>query len=125
MVQTEWVSGIDIDEERQTEIQSCFANKVEFHSAKEPDELIDLIEKLKLRTRDIVNNTIYIHINELCQGKSITYFTYILYMKKMQWKESGFGEKIAMDRLIVMDGVSGIADHCKKICRILDCLQKI
>ena len=54
MVQTEWVSGIDIDEERQTEIQSCFANKVEFHSAKEPDELIDLIEKLKLRTRDII-----------------------------------------------------------------------
>ena len=80
---------------------------------------------MKLRTRDIVNNTIYIHINELCQGKSITYFTYILYMKKMQWKESGFGEKIAMDRLIVMDGVSGIADHCKKICRILDSLQKI
>ena len=30
-----------------------------------------------------------------------------------------------MDRLIVMDGVSGIADNCKKIWRILDSLQKI
>ena len=94
MVQTEWVSGIDIDEERQTEIQSCFANKVEFHSAKEPDELIDLIEKLKLRTRDIVNNTIYIHINELCQGKSITYFTYIyIIYEKNAMKRKRFWRK--------------------------------
>ena len=60
MVPAEWVSGIDTDEERQTEIQSCFANKVEFHSTKEPDELIDLIEKFKLRTKDTVNDTIYI-----------------------------------------------------------------
>ena len=56
MVKTEWVSIIDIDDERPDEIQSCFANKVEFHSAKEPNELIDLIEKFKLRTRDIAND---------------------------------------------------------------------
>ena len=30
LVKLEWVSGIDIDEERQAEIQSCFANKVDF-----------------------------------------------------------------------------------------------
>ena len=56
MVKTEWVRGIDIDEERQAEIQSSFSNKVKFHSVKELDELIDLIEKFKLRTRNIVNN---------------------------------------------------------------------
>ena len=54
MVKTEWVSGIDTDEEREAEIQSCFTNKVEFHSVKEPKGLIDLIEKS--RTRDIVND---------------------------------------------------------------------
>ena len=56
MVKTEWVSSIDIEDERPDEIQSCFASKVEFHSAKEPNELIDLIEKFKLTTRDIANN---------------------------------------------------------------------
>ena len=44
------------DEEWEAEIQSCFTNKSEFHSAKEPDELTDLTEKFKLRTRDIVND---------------------------------------------------------------------
>ena len=56
LVKTESVSGIDIDEEWEAEIQSCFTNKSEFYSAKEPDELNDLIEKFKLRTRDIVND---------------------------------------------------------------------
>ena len=39
LVKTEWVSRIDIDEERYAKIQSCFANKIEFDSAKEPNEL--------------------------------------------------------------------------------------
>ena len=56
LVKIEWVSSMDIDEEREAETLSCFSNKVEFHSAKELDELIDLIEKCKLRTRDIVND---------------------------------------------------------------------
>ena len=33
-VKTEWVSSTDIDEEREAEMQSCFTNKTEFHSAK-------------------------------------------------------------------------------------------
>ena len=56
LVKTEQVSHIDIDEERQAEIQSCFTNKVEFHLAKEFDEFIDLIENFKLRIRDIIND---------------------------------------------------------------------
>ena len=55
LVITEWVSSMNTDEERKAETPSCFTNKVEFHSAKELDEFIDLIEKCKLRTRDIVN----------------------------------------------------------------------
>ena len=55
-VKTEWVTGIEIDEQREAEIQFYFSNKVEFHLATPPDELVSLLEKLKLRTRDITNN---------------------------------------------------------------------
>ena len=55
-VKTEWVTGIEIDEQREAEIQFYFSDKVEFHLATPPDELVSLLEKLKLRTRDITNN---------------------------------------------------------------------
>ena len=56
LVKTEWVTGIKSDDQREAEIQPCFSNKVEFHHAADPNELTELIEKFKLRTRDIVNN---------------------------------------------------------------------
>ena len=56
LVKTEWVTGIEIDEKREAEIRSCFSNKVEFHLATEPGDLVSLMEKFKLRTRDLVNN---------------------------------------------------------------------
>ena len=56
LVKTEWVTDIEIDEQREAEIQSCFSNKVEFHLATEPDELVSLIRKYKFRTRDITYN---------------------------------------------------------------------
>ena len=69
-----------------TNIEKQRFNEVEFHkNIKESDELIDLIEKFKLRTSDLIDN-----IND-----------------------SVFGEKISMDDLIVMD-FSGVADNCKK-----------
>ena len=77
-------------------MQSCFSNKVEFHLATEPDELVSLIEKFKLRTRDITNNE----------------------------NNSVFGEKISLDRLIVMDVVSGIADNCKQFAEFLTVCRK-
>ena len=86
IVKTEWVTGKEIDEQREAEIQSCFSNNVEFHFITEPDELTSLIEKFKLRTRDIANNE----------------------------NNFVFGEKIKMDRLIVMDDISGIANSCQK-----------
>ena len=56
LVKTEWVTGIENDEQREAEIQSCFSKKVEFHLVTEPDDLVSLIEKFKLRIRDITNN---------------------------------------------------------------------
>ena len=90
LVKTEWVAGTEIDEQREAEIQSCFSNKVEFHLATEPDELVSLIEKFKLRTRGITNNE----------------------------NNFVFVEKISLDCLIVMDDVSGIADNCKKFAKL-------
>ena len=55
-VKTEWVTGIEIHEQREAEIQFYFSDKVEFHLATPPDELVSLLEKFKLRTRDITNN---------------------------------------------------------------------
>ena len=37
---------------------------------------------------------------------------------------SGFGEKILMDRLIVRDDVSGIADGCYKFAKFLTVCRK-
>ena len=66
---------------------------------KEPEELVDLIEKSKLRTIDLIDN-----IND-----------------------SVFGEKISVDRLIALDdvsGVSGVADNCKKFAKFLTVCRK-
>ena len=68
------MSGIELGNQREAEIHSCFSYKVKFHEEKEPDDLSDLIEIFTLRTRDIVNNE----------------------------SNSGLGEKISMDRLIIM-----------------------
>ena len=68
------MSRIELGNQREAERHSCFSYNVEFHEAKEPDDLSDLIEKFTLRTRDIVNNE----------------------------SNSGLGEKISMDRLIIM-----------------------
>ena len=96
LVKIEWVAGIKIDEEREAETQSCFSNKAEFHVATEPDDLVSLIEKFKLRTRDITSNK----------------------------SNSVFGEQISMNLLIVMDDVLGIPDNCKKLLEFLTVYRK-
>ena len=81
IIKTEWISGIDIDKKREAEIQSYFSNETEVHVAKEPDELDSLIETLKIRSHEeiIDKNTV----------------------------NNSFGENKKLDRLIVMDNVSG------------------
>ena len=63
---------------------------------KEPDELVDLIEKFKLRTIELIGN-----INE-----------------------SVFGGNISMDSLIVVDDVLAVADNCKKFEEFLTVCRK-
>ena len=93
---TGWVTGIKIDDHTEAEIQACFSNKVEFHHAADLNELTELIETFKIRTRDIVNNE----------------------------SNSGFIEKISVVRLIVMDDVSGIADGSHKFADFLTVCRK-
>ena len=92
MIKTEWISGIAIDKQRETKIQSYFSNKTEVHVAKEQDELDSLIETFKLRSRE---ETIDSNVN------------------------NSFGENKKLNRLIIMNDDSGVADISKKFANFL------
>ena len=100
LVKTEWISGIDIDEKREAEIQSSFSNETEVHIVKEPEELDSLIETFKLRSEAEDNEKDTKNVKNL------------------------FGENKKMDRLIVMDDVSGVADVSKKFANFLTVSRK-
>ena len=93
IIKTEWISGIDIDKKREAEIQSYFSNETEVHVAKEQDELDSLIETFKLRSRE-----------ETTDDNNVN---------------NSFGENKKLDRLIIMDDVSGAADVSKKLANFL------
>ena len=42
IVKTEWVSSIQLSKSREAKIQSCFKSKVEFHYAKDIEDLKEL-----------------------------------------------------------------------------------
>ena len=100
IVKTEWISGIAIDKKREAEIQSYFKNETEVHVAEDKDELEYLIEILKQRADDDQN------------------------VEKDNVFMSNFGEKKKLDRLIIMDDVSGIADISKKFSTFLTVSRK-
>ena len=56
ILKTDQISGIEIDKQREAEIQSYFSNETEVHVAKEQDELDSLIETFKLRSREESND---------------------------------------------------------------------
>ena len=92
------ISGIDINKQREAKIQSYFSNETEVHVAKEQDELDSLIENFKLRSREE------------------SYDSNIL--------NNSFGENRKLDRLIIMDDVSGVADVSKKFANFLTVSRK-
>ena len=98
IIKTEWISGIDIDKKREAEIQSYFSNETEVHVAKEQDELDSLIETFKLRSRE-----------ETTDDNNVN---------------NSFGENKKLDRLIIMDDVSGVADVSKKFANFLTVSRK-
>ena len=92
------ISEIHIDKKREAKIECYFSNETEIHVAKEPDELDSLIETFKLRSHEeiIDKNTV----------------------------NNSFGENKKLDRLIVMDNVSGVADVSKKFANFLTVSRK-
>ena len=100
LVKTEWISGIDINKKREAEIQSWFSDETEVHIVKEPEELDSLIETFKLRSEAEDNEKDTKNVKKL------------------------FGENKKMDRLIVMDDVSGVADISKKFANFLTVSRK-
>ena len=97
-VKTEWLSSISLSKSRQAEVQSCFKSKVEFHHAQDIDDLKELIETLKLRTKNLVEND--------------------------NVSSSIYGENKIMDHLIVMDDVSGLPENCKEFSDFLTITRK-
>ena len=96
-MKTEWISRIDIDKKREAEIQSYFSNETEVHVAKERGELDSLIETLKLLSREeTIDNNV----------------------------KNSFGENKKLDRLIIMDDISGVADVSKKFANFLIVFRK-
>ena len=85
IVKVEWVSSVQLSKSSEAEIQSCFNSSVEFHYAQDVEDLKELIEIFKLRTENLIEND---SVNN-----------------------SVYGENKVMDRLIVMDDVSGLADY--------------
>ena len=98
IIKTEWISGIEIDKQREAEIQSYFSNETEVHVAKEQDELDSLIETFKLRSCEDSNDNNIVN--------------------------NSFGGNKKLDRLIIMDDVSGVAETSKKFANFLTVSRK-
>ena len=92
-----WVSGIQLNESREAEIESNFSCDIFFFYPNDINELADLIEefKLEVETEETENENVAI-----------------------------FGEKINRDRLIVFDDVSGLADNSNKFANFLTVARK-
>ena len=97
IAKTEWVSGIVIDKKREAEIQSYFKNETEVHIAQDQDKPDSLIDTFKQRSHENYDNS---NVN------------------------SSFGENRKMDRLIIMDDVSGVADISKNLSNFLTVSRK-
>ena len=93
IIKTEWVSGIEIDTSREGEIQSCFSNPTQVHIATEKDDLDALLELFKSNVLETEGDNVNL--------------------------SNSFGEIRKMDRLIVLDDVSGVADLSKKFANFL------
>ena len=94
-----WVSGIQLSESREAEIESNFACDISFFYPNDVGELADLIEEFKLEVETEENES---------DNRNVTIF----------------GEKINRDRLIVFDDVSGLADNSNKFASFLTVARK-
>ena len=98
IIKTEWVSGIEIDTSQEAEIQFCFSNPTQVHTATEKDDLDALLELFKSNALETEGDNVNL--------------------------SNSFGEIRKMDRLIVLDDVSGVADLSKKFANFLTVSRK-
>ena len=94
-----WVSGIQLNDSREAEIESNFSCEISFFYPNDINELADLIEEFKLEVETEKNET---------DNENVTIF----------------GEIINRDRLIVFDDVSGLADNSNKFASFLTAARK-
>ena len=94
-----WVSGIQLNESREAEIESNFSCDISFFYPNDVHELADLIQEFKLEVETEKNET---------DNENVTIF----------------GEIINRDRLIVFDDVSGLADNSNKFANFLTVARK-
>ena len=100
----EWISGIRLTQKREAEIQSNFSCELNFSYPANVDELENLLEELKLKSRS----------EEVSDSDSTAAVN----------KNNVFGEKSNRDRLIVFGDVSGLADDSKKFASFLTVARK-
>ena len=93
-----WVSGIQLNESREAQIESNFSCDISFYYPNDVNDLVDLIDEFKLEVE-----------SEETENENVT---------------SVFGEKINRDRLIVFDDVSGLADKSNKFASFLTIARK-
>ena len=94
-----WVSGIQLNEIREAEIESNFSCDISFFYPNDINELADLIEEFKLEVETEKTENDNENVNT-------------------------FGEIINRDRLIVFDDVSGLADNSNKFANFLTVARK-
>ena len=94
-----WVSGINLSDRREAEIESNFSCKNDFYYPTDEDKLSDKLEEFKLESESDKTNNLNNNINV-------------------------FGEKSNRDRLIIFDDVSGLADDSKKFVSFLTVARK-
>ena len=97
IIKTGWVSRIVINKKREAEIQSYFKNETEVHIAQDQDKLDSLIDTFKQRSQENYDNS---NVNR------------------------SFGENRKLDRLIIIDDISGVADISKNFSNFLTVSRK-
>ena len=96
-----WVSGIQLNESREAEIESNFSCDISFFYPNDVNDLVDLIDEFKLEVESEETND-----DENDSNVSV------------------FGETKNRDRLIVFDDVSGLADNSNKFANFLTVARK-
>ena len=95
-MKAEWVSSIELTPTREAENQWSLSYDVEFHYPQTPERFDDLIEDFKLKTIEDIDS-----INE-----------------------TEYDEDKKIQRLIVMDDVSGLADRSNTLDNFLTVTKK-